>query len=201
MEGSGEIMNKKGNQRYEEMEKRIKNAFLGLLREQEKKGKRGDITVSAVCEKAGIHRTTFYGHYLDIPDLTASLTGAAYEELIGCMFDPDSGNVREHAFRNIFEKVRERPEFYRYLLENMRGIDVSDRLTDSLIGRLDEILKAQHIGSETELRYHQSFFCAGLAAMTERWLLGGCKEPPEEMEAILVREYSPDRAILMAEEK
>ena len=188
MEGSGEIMNKKGNQRYEEMEKRIKNAFLGLLREQEKKGKRGDITVSAVCEKAGIHRTTFYGHYLDIPDLTASLTGAAYEELIGC-------------FRNIFEKVRERPEFYRYLLENMRGIDVSDRLTDSLTGRLDEILKAQHIGSETELRYHQSFFCAGLAAMTERWLLGGCKEPPEEMEAILVREYSPDRAILMAEEK
>ena len=103
MEGSGEIMNKKGNQRYEEMEKRIKNAFLGLLREQEKKGKRGDITVSAVCEKAGIHRTTFYGHYLDIPDLTASLTGAAYEELIGCLFDPYTGKVREHAFRIVFE--------------------------------------------------------------------------------------------------
>ena len=55
-------MNTKGNQRYQDTRKRIEAVVQDLLQTK----KLQEITVSEVCRLAGIHRTTFYGHFLDI---------------------------------------------------------------------------------------------------------------------------------------
>ena len=58
-------MNTKGNQRAVETENRIKYVFLNLLKEKDI----SRISVSEICKRAEIHRTTFYVHYKDVADL------------------------------------------------------------------------------------------------------------------------------------
>ena len=62
-------MNTKGNQRAVETENRIKYVFLNLLKEKDI----SRISVSEICKRAEIHRTTFYVHYKDVADLMEHL--------------------------------------------------------------------------------------------------------------------------------
>ena len=55
-------MNTKNNQRHQDTIAAIEEAFVSLLNEKELK----DISVSELCEKAGINRSTFYDNYTDI---------------------------------------------------------------------------------------------------------------------------------------
>lgn len=55
-------MNTKNNQRQKEMIAAIDAAFVSLLKEKELK----DISVSELCEKAEINRSTFYENYADM---------------------------------------------------------------------------------------------------------------------------------------
>ena len=55
--------------RAEYTKKIIEDAFLDLLREKPFT----QITVTELVKKAGINRTTFYKHYLDVPDLLGKI--------------------------------------------------------------------------------------------------------------------------------
>ena len=55
-------MNTKNNQRHRETIAAIDTAFVSLLKEKELK----DISVSELCEKAGVNRSTFYENYADV---------------------------------------------------------------------------------------------------------------------------------------
>lgn len=55
-------MNTNNNQRHQDTIVAIEEAFVSLLNEKELK----DISVSVLCEKAGINRSTFYDNYTDI---------------------------------------------------------------------------------------------------------------------------------------
>ena len=55
-------MNTKNNQRHQDAIAAIEAAFISLLNEKELK----DISVSELCEKADISRSTFYENYADI---------------------------------------------------------------------------------------------------------------------------------------
>ncbi len=71
-------MNTKGNQRYQDTRKRIEAVVQDLLQTK----KLQEITVSEVCRLAGIHRTTFYGHFLDIYDCMEKLIREMYTEMM-----------------------------------------------------------------------------------------------------------------------
>ena len=55
-------MNTKNNQRHQDTTAAIEATFISLLNEKEPK----DISVSELCEKAEISRSTFYENYADI---------------------------------------------------------------------------------------------------------------------------------------
>ena len=63
-------MNTKNNQRHQDTIAAIEEAFVSLLNEKELK----DISVSELCEKAGINRSTFYDNYTDIFALANAYT-------------------------------------------------------------------------------------------------------------------------------
>lgn len=71
-------MNTKGNQRFVQTRQKIKGVFLELLREK----KIGEITVSEICRRADIHRTTFYGHFDDVYDLMQNMVEEMYVQLM-----------------------------------------------------------------------------------------------------------------------
>lgn len=66
-------MNTKNNQRHQDAIAAIEAAFISLLKEKELK----DISVSELCEKAEISRSTFYDNYAD----TFALANAYAEKI------------------------------------------------------------------------------------------------------------------------
>ena len=66
-------MNTKNNQRHQNTIAAIEAAFISLLKEKELK----DISVSELCEKAEISRSTFYDNYAD----TFALANAYAEKI------------------------------------------------------------------------------------------------------------------------
>ena len=70
-------MNTKNNQRYRDSEKKIRDALMKLMEDQELE----DVTVMDICKEADIHRTTFYAHYEDIYDLMEQVERQIRREL------------------------------------------------------------------------------------------------------------------------
>jgi len=188
-------MNIKGNQRAISTENNIKNAFLNLLKEKDIR----KISVSEICSRAVIHRTTFYAHYQDVRDLMEHLVGEMYLQVMG-YFLKDGKPLKGDGFFHLFHLVQEHKAFFRSYLE-ISGTRLFDYelLPEVLRKQVDELVQAMEFTSAEELYYHQTFFCAGLSAVIKRWILRDCMETPEQMCALIAREYSPNRDIFMGE--
>ncbi len=180
-------MNTKGNQRAIQTENRIKGVFLNLLGEKEL----GRISVSEICKRAEIHRTTFYVHYKDVADLMDHLVAEMYQQLMDIFVEEGRG-MRDGGFRRMFELIGKHKTFFRTYMDAGR-LDLNyDRLPAALRDNIDRIVPIMGYASEEELLYHQAFFCEGLSAVIRRWVRRGCQESPEEMERIIVSEYKSD---------
>src|SRR6478672_3616094 len=79
-----------------------------------------DITVTDVCERAMVHRTTFYKHYEDKYALLEQGMRQMYAELVEeAQHAPPSAFSLENPppyFIRLFEHVAERQQFYRLML-------------------------------------------------------------------------------------
>nr|WP_300838374.1 TetR/AcrR family transcriptional regulator [uncultured Acetatifactor sp.] len=186
-------MNTKGNQRAIQTENKIKWVFLNLLGEKKEISR---ISVSEICSRANIHRTTFYVHYKDVSDLMEHLVAEMYMQIMNLFVEEGKG-MRSHGFRKLFVLVGQHKSFFNVYLEATGGMILTyDKLPKELQENIDKIVPAMGFASEEELLYHQTFFCEGLSAVIRRWVRGGCKESPEEMERIIEAEYHPNRDLL-----
>lgn len=178
-------MNTKGNQRYNETKQKIKGTFLELL----KKKKANQITVTEICRGARIHRTTFYGHYEDIPALYQEMVGEMYQEIMGYFVNTDWRNG-ENGFEKLFRMIEERKEFFRQYFDTVGPyLSQKERLPELMMKHMDALVAEMGYENQEELEYHQTFFCNGLVAMIQHWLARNCLETPEELCGILEREY------------
>ncbi len=183
-------MNTPNNQRFQETEDRIVDAFLGLLGEKEPE----KITVSQLCTICGINRSSFYLHFTDVFNLMCKID-QRFAEQLGYIFtsQEEPWNIGQRFIR-FFQFVKEHRDFYRIYFDRCRDIHLLNvALTDDSLGSLEVLARELGIQSENELRYHQAFFRAGLASMLREWIARDCPEAPEEMASILDREYAPDR--------
>lgn len=179
-------MNKKDNRRYSDTEQRIDRVFMELLEKKELK----EITVSEICRRADIHRTTFYGHYTDVYDLMYKMLGRTYEKLMEGFIQEEHFSLKQ-GFLEAFRLVEKNKTFFRYYLEHksFAGIDFI-RVPHHLREKEDALVREMGYGDREELLYHQEFFNGGLQALLRRWIQRDCKESPEEMYSLLEKEYS-----------
>lgn len=190
-------MNTKGNQRAMQTEQRIKWVFLELLKEKDI----SHISVSEICQRAEIHRTTFYVHYKDVADLMEKLIGEMYMQIMS-FFVQEGGPVQSSGFLRLFEMIREQKAFFITYLEAGGNLDFGyDQLPVELRSRVDEVIAVMGFASQEELFYHQTFFCEGLSAVIRRWIGRGCRESPEEMQRIIVREYNPNAELFLVKKR
>lgn len=90
-----------------------------LLRDHEL----ADISVSALCRQAGVHRTTFYGHHRNIFDFAASLYADAVDRLGTVDVDQrgsgrtiaEIGELYVDAVRQILQHTKNEQRVYRVL--------------------------------------------------------------------------------------
>lgn len=170
-------MNTKNNRRRRESEERIEKAFIELLQTREL----NEVTVSDICKRCGLNRSTFYSNYADIYDL-ADRMRAHLEEEVDRLYEAEQRqNFNSNDYLRLFRHIKENQLFYRTYFK--LGYDNQFRLKYYDVHQAERHFNNQYIG------YHMEFFRCGFNAIVKLWLQGGCKETPEEMDGIIRLEY------------
>ena len=170
-------MNVKNNRRKKESREKIEKVFMTLLEKKEVR----EITVTELCEKTGLNRSTFYANYVDVFDLAREVKRGLENEF-GQLFVNYNTAVDDYGALKMFKHVKENQLFYKtYFKLSSDGVE--------LISIIDQD-RASRIFDTKHMKYHIEFFRNGLNAIIKLWMDGGCKESPEEMVEILKQEYN-----------
>ena len=168
-------MNTKNNKRRRESMEKIEKAFVELLQERELK----EITVSDICKKTELNRSTFYANYIDIYDLADHLREKLEKEFSELFTDEDTREATGAV--KMFTHIRDNQLFYKIYFK--LGYDEKHQVM------IYDAKRAESDFDNQYLKYHIEFFRNGINAMIKMWLAGGCVETPEEMDTILKAEY------------
>lgn len=183
-------MNTKGNQRYQDTKLKIEKVFQELLKEKDV----SKISVSEICRGAGIHRTTFYGHFDDVGDLMRHMIQDMYRQVMDHFIVNDK-LIFSGGFLSLFEFIKDHKYLFQGYLESCNAQNLPcNILPDRLLENIESVMRGMSYENEQELYYHQTFFSEGLKAVIKMWLSRDCAESPDEMCRILDREYKPNIA-------
>jgi len=162
-------------------QKQVTDSLLELMQ----KNPYESITVTQLCQAAGVSRRVFY-------HLFSSKTDALHALIDHAILDSES-----HAPEIADQSVR----FFRYWKEQGRLLDalLRNELTGLFLERLiwiamNEDYDVRHWLRAENAPYGQHiliFTLSGILGLTYGWYLGGCRESPEEMAALLGRMVPP----------
>lgn len=170
-------MNTKNNRRRRESKERIEKTFIELLQSKELT----EITVSDICKRCELNRSTFYANYIDIYDLADKVRTHLEEEVNHLYEAEETQKFNSNDYLRLFCHIKENQLFYRTYFK--LGYDNQFKL------KYYDIHQAQRHFDNQYIEYHIEFFRSGLNAIVKKWLASGCKETPEEMEKIIHSEY------------
>ena len=170
-------MNTKNNKRRQASKESIEKAFLQLLQTKEI----SQITVSDLCKKTELNRSTFYANYLDIYDLADKIRDKLEAE-VNALYENDLFYNCGNDYLKLFQHINENQIFY--ITYFKLGYD-RKHIVD-----LGSISKQQTGFPSDNLDYHIEFHKAGLNAIIKKWLASGCDKSPEVMVKIIQDEYT-----------
>lgn len=139
------------------------------------------ISVTEICKKANINRSTFYANYLDVYDLADKITEQIENEVALLYQEEREKKNNTNDYLKLFYHIKENQIFYKTYFKLNRDKHFIIKEYDTNLSKT--MYNDQHID------YHIEFFMAGLNAMIKKWLYHGCKGSPEEMDHILKSEY------------
>ena len=169
-------MNVKNNRRKKESREKIEKVFMTLLEKKEVR----EITVTELCEKTGLNRSTFYANYIDVFDLAREVKRGLENEF-GQLFVNYNTAVDDYGALKMFKHVKENQLFYKTYFKLCYDEKHLLSVYDAKRAELEHL--------DSNIKYHIEFFRNGLNAIIKLWLAGGCRESPEEMADVLKQEY------------
>ena len=183
-------MNVKNNRLIRETDEKIIRAVYTMMTQEHRPV--GKITVREICERTGIHRSTFYAHYQDVYDLVEKVEKDMSRQLTEAFFRRlDEKASAKDCFTEVFSFIREHREFYRYYLTESGQYGVLQLAWETIRDRAaaaeaDPALFG--VDTQEEMEYHGMFFLAGMTAVVRQWLQNGCREEPSDLYEILHRQ-------------
>lgn len=181
-------MNIKNNKKRKESQEKIEKVFIELIQTKEI----NEISVTDICKKANINRTTFYSNYIDIYDLTDKIK----EKLINNFYEiyREERDTKTHSydFLKLYRHIKENQIFYKtYFKLYSNSFDDYLLIDEDAVKRFykDDFENKKH------LDYHITFFKNGLNAVLKKWLDNNCQESPEEIDQIIKSEYNATKNI------
>ena len=190
-------MNVKNNRLNRETDEKIIRAVYAMMtREHRPIGK---ITVREICERTGIHRSTFYAHYRDVFDLVEKVEKSMSRQLTETFFRKlDEKAPARDCFAEIFAFIREHRDFYLYYLTESRQYGVLQLAWETVRDRAAAVsVGPEKFGAQTteEMEYHGVFFLVGMTAVVRMWLQKGCPEEPEALYDLIRRQGAVQEAM------
>lgn len=156
------------------------------------------VTVSEICKKAGVNRSTFYLHYETVTDLLHETARLLLDEFLA-YFDPASQkiafNFTEADPEELFfisdkyllpylTYIKDRKEIFGTVLCHVKTFgfeNVYERMFDHIF---DPILDRFHYSAD-QRRYVMKYYLSGICAVVMEWLREGCEKKAEEIAGII----------------
>lgn len=184
LKGPVQNMNRKNNQRFQDTELRLETAALKLMKHTSFK----KITVKNICETAGVNRTTFYAHYIDIYDMLEKIEDRLHQELLNGY--PNSGSPENTLFSvtsfiPFLQHIKKHQYFYKIALQTRTDFPLQagyEQLWEQVIK--PQCQKAG-ITSEDDMMYYFVYFQAGFTMVLKRWVTTDCTQSETEIAAII----------------
>ena len=173
-------MNTKDNVRSQNTRSRIKSAFLELVDE----GKSPEeVTVTALCQRAGIHRSSFYLHY-SVPTEILSEIENETVSMMGSFLINLNPETSADAVESMLCFIRDNDLSFRTILLTNKGEALIGQLiTQSIIGIPESEMTEEERPSLTYLR---AYLSGGSKDILRTWIAGGCCESPEYIAWLLI---------------
>ncbi|MBR2968403.1 MAG: TetR/AcrR family transcriptional regulator [Clostridia bacterium] len=156
------------------------------------------ISVTEICRRAGVNRSTFYLHYDNTRDLLEETAQRAVEDCFGSI----PANMRDMKKRINGPELEKlnfvRAEFVRPYLEFLKKnrriflVAVSnvktfglDEVYKRLFGEVFDPILDRFDYPEEERQYVMAFYLNGINAIAVKWLEGGCLEDMDTLCAVI----------------
>lgn len=170
-------MNTKNNRRKRASMQKIEQVLVELLQTKEL----NQISVSDICKRAGLNRSTFYANYVDIYGLADAIREKLEDQVAELYKDEIEQGFNSNNYLLLFQHIAQNQIFYRTYFK--LGYDEKYKIL-----AYDYNLAKKHFDNRF-IEYHMEFFKSGLTKIIKLWLQNDCKETPEEMFEIVKNEY------------
>ena len=149
------------------VKQQITNAFLQMLEKHNIK----DVSVSDLCDKAGVGRASFYRNYESKEDVIRQYSDYLIKEW-GRQFENDPESSFFNVFSSLFHHYKEHSDFYTLLLNQGMSYMI-----------LDTMKRKTNLSKEDPNfdAYEKAFFSYGLYGWICEWIERGMQETPDEI--------------------
>lgn len=167
--GVKNMVGTKNNKRAQQTKKNIQKTVLSLLQQK----KVDAITVTEVCQKAKVNRTTFYRYYDDIYMCVDKIESEFLNSV-----DLPQGISPVKAIRNLLTGFYENPQ-----ISNLVFVEGKTKLLDKMHNSMNHSLERPSVFNE----YQDTFIMLGMQGILKRWVKNGMKETPDELTQIIIK--------------
>ncbi|MCC8125544.1 MAG: TetR/AcrR family transcriptional regulator [Akkermansia sp.] len=185
----------KAESKYFNTARRMDEAFLSLMEKKDF----AYITVTEICEKAGVSRSTFYLHYETVGDLLTECVEDMNRQFLLCFKETASEFRRSMESASLEQLFLITPEYllpyltyisqhktlFKVVLKNPQVMQTEKTYAALLGDILDQIL-ARHQVPEEDRGYMLSFYIEGTMGIVKRWLLSDCRESVGDIARIMM---------------
>lgn len=170
-------MNTKNNKRRRESIERIEKTFIELLQTKEL----SEISVSDICKRCDLNRSTFYANFVDIYELADKIKTELEAQVFSLYEAENTQRFNSNDYLRLFRHIKDNQIFYKTYFK--LGYDEQHPV------KLYDVNQAARDFDNKHITYHIEFFRSGFNAIVKMWLASGCRETPEEMNEIILSEY------------
>ena len=163
-------MNTKDNVRSQNTKSRIKDAYLEII---DGGTRPEDVTVTSLCQRAGIHRSSFYLHYSIPTDILAEIE----EELVAKMawyFMNLQPETPADSVEPMLCFIRDNDRSFRTILLTSKGEELISQL---LLKNFSGIWESNEgIAAKVQLPYLRAYINGGSRDILRKWMQSGYRE-------------------------
>lgn len=173
---------------------KMDEAFIGLLAEKDFQY----ITVKEICQRAGVHRSTFYLHYETMADLLNESVEYIMREFSRhfqeepCLPDIASSPldalylIDANHLLPYLAFIRDNKRLFRASVEQSAALGLQNHYEEMFRQVFDPILERFQV-PEKDRHYTMTFYLHGITALVMEWLKNDCRESTEEIADIIMR--------------
>ena len=171
-------MNTKNNTRAKATKEAFKNALIELLLEDQRTEQ---ITVTQICSRAGINRSTFYSHY-DIPmDIMQEIEEEVltdYRECIVAIAQSDKSRII-----CLLRFIKENARIFRILLKDTHKNAFYEKVIASTLSELEQVKSI--VREQRYVPYIYDYLLNGSAVVLLDWINSGFNLSESELAELL----------------